>query len=305
MQIYETVQEIRNWRKANVREFQTIGFIPTMGCLHEGHLSLLRASIKENDFTIVSIFVNPSQFSPTEDLDKYPRTLSEDIALLKTLGVDVCFTPLLNEIYPQGIVLDITKQRGPFITVLGMSEQLEGITRPNFFRGVATIVAKLLNIVSPTKGYFGQKDIQQFIVLDTMVKELFIDTKLVMIPIQRDDRGLALSSRNKYLSQETLEISSNIYRGLSNAASKLTDLNGMISRQMLLDIIYEIWTPFVESGDFEVDYISIANMNTLLELETDDFRGFTVVFSCAVYVNDKKNIGTKVRLIDNIIIDNI
>ena len=194
MQVLRTVAEVRAWRKQeNVRN-EDVGFVPTMGCLHEGHASLIQQSIKDNKFTVVSIFVNPSQFAPTEDLDKYPRTLDADKKLLEELGVDAVFVPQPKDLYPRGIPLDVSKQVGPFISVLGLSEKLEGKTRPNFFRGVATVVGKLFNIVQPTKAYFGQKDFQQFVVLQNMVKELFFDLELVMMPITRSaTSGLALS----------------------------------------------------------------------------------------------------------------
>ena len=160
------------------------------------------------------------QFAPTEDLDSYPRTFDQDKALLEEAGVDVLFAPQAREIYPRGIPLEVEKQEGPFVSVLGVSEKLEGMTRPNFFRGVATVVAKLFNIVSPDNAYFGQKDLQQFVVLQTMVNELFFDLKLVMMPIKRSRSGLALSSRNKYLCEESLEVSSNIFKGCLLYASR-------------------------------------------------------------------------------------
>lgn len=303
MKVFHTVKEVVNWRKTTVNpKTQTIGFIPTMGCLHEGHLSLIQQSLKENDHTVVSIFVNPSQFAPTEDLDKYPRTLPQDLELLEKTGVDVCFAPSPREMYPQGIPLDVSKQRGPFVTVLGLSEQLEGRTRPNFFRGVATVVTKLLNIVSPDFAYFGQKDVQQCIVLKTMTEELFMNTKLKILPIKRDERGLALSSRNRYLSEQTLDISSNIYRGLKKAAD-LFEKNTLVVRDDALQSIDSVWAPFVESGTFKVDYVSIASSETLLEVGPTITRDTDIIVSCAVYVTDEKDPNTTVRLIDNIVLE--
>ncbi|QLQ81969.1 hypothetical protein HG537_0G02230 [Torulaspora globosa] len=297
MKVVHTIQEVRNWHQ-DVKG--SIGFVPTMGCLHAGHSSLFEQSMKDNDFTVVSIFVNPSQFGPNEDLDQYPRTLPEDIKLLEKLGVDMLFAPKTSEIYPQGIPLDVNEQRGPFVSVLGVSEMLEGSTRPNFFRGVATVVAKLFNIVAPNVAYFGQKDIQQFVVLDTMVKQLFFNTRLQMMPIMRDTNGLALSSRNKYMCPETLQIASNIHKGLQKGYDKVLESNGIVDREAVDNEIKKFWQPYISSGDFQIDYLSIANLQTLQEVAkitpTEQ-----LVISCAIYVKDRKT-NVKVRLIDNILL---
>lgn len=305
LQIFRTVQEVTQWRTGAVgdRRKISIGFVPTMGCLHAGHASLIKQCRESNDYVVVSIFVNPSQFAPTEDLDKYPRTLANDIDLLKELNVDVLFQPSPHEMYPQGIPLHVSEQRGPFVTVLGVSEMLEGSTRPNFFRGVATVVTKLLNIVMPDVAYFGQKDIQQFIVLNVMVQELFVNTKLVMMPICRDSSGLALSSRNKYLCQDSLKVASSIYAGLSAATTLIKEQECVVERETILTKIGHIWEPYVQSGDFEIDYISIADIKSLAEKREikPQEDGLTVI-SCAVYVRDRKHPETQVRLIDNIIL---
>ncbi|KAM3162378.1 Pantoate--beta-alanine ligase [Lachancea thermotolerans] len=304
MKVLHTVREVVEWRTKNIDpRTQKSGFVPTMGCLHEGHLTLMRAAKRENDFAIASIFVNPSQFAPTEDLDKYPRTLDDDIKLLEAEGVDVCFAPNAREMYPQGIPLQVEEQRGPFVTVLGVSEQLEGRTRPNFFRGVATVVTKLLNIVAPTRAYFGQKDFQQFTVLQVMARELFMNTELRMMPIVRDDAGLALSSRNRYLCGETLGRARSIYKGLSAAAALLeqADASGA-ERTALLERVHAHWAPYENSGEFKVDYVSIADAATLQELEPRVSRDRDVVISCAVYVTDAEHPATVVRLIDNILV---
>ncbi|SCU84347.1 LADA_0D01200g1_1 [Lachancea dasiensis] len=305
MLVLHTVQDVISWRNENIdRRTQTSGFVPTMGCLHDGHLSLIRKSRLENNFTIVSIFVNPSQFAPSEDLDKYPRTLQADLALLEKAGVDLCFVPNAAEMYPQGIPLEVEAQKGPFVTVIGVSEQLEGRTRPNFFRGVATIVTKLLNVVLSTHAYFGQKDFQQFTVLKVMAEELFMNTKLKMMPIVRDADGLALSSRNRYLCQESRHLSTAVYQALQMAAACLQNLdtNEEVQRSDLVDKILQHWVPHVTSGDFEVDYVSVADPRTLMELES--VSGSTaVVISCAVFVKDRENSSTVVRLIDNILLN--
>ncbi|CDO92602.1 unnamed protein product [Kluyveromyces dobzhanskii CBS 2104] len=305
MQVLRTIADLRAWRKQSTVRNEEVGFVPTMGCLHAGHASLIEQSIKDNKFTVVSIFVNPSQFAPTEDLDKYPRTMDADTDLLKKLGVDAVFVPQPTEIYPRGIPLDVSKQVGPFISVLGLSEKLEGKTRPNFFRGVATVVGKLFNMVQPTKAYFGQKDFQQFIVIKSMVTELFFDLQLVMMPITRSETsGLALSSRNKYLCDESKDIASNIYKGLKLGAELIAE-NGATktcSRDQVIAVVQEGWAPFYESGDFELDYISIANAETLDEIETISNTSTDIVISCAVYVKDRLDDKTTVRLIDNILV---
>lgn len=304
MRVFHTIKEVVNWRRNDVgdRRALSIGFVPTMGALHEGHATLIRESKSQNDYTVVSIFVNPSQFAPDEDLDKYPRTLEKDIELLESLGCDALFAPNAREMYPQGIPLDVQQQRGPYVSVLGVSEMLEGKTRPNFFRGVATVVTKLLNIVSPDVAYFGQKDIQQFIVLNTMVTELFMNTRLVRMPIARAPSGLALSSRNKYLCEETLEISSSIYKGLNRAAD-IIKTEKSVERSELINAIQSIWQPHIDSADFKVDYISIADYTTLHELNKVDLpkKQDQVVISCAVYVTDRAS-KSIVRLIDNIVL---
>lgn len=301
MKVFHTVHDLVHWRTQDIdRKGKTIGFVPTMGCLHNGHATLIKQSIANNDYTVVSIFVNPSQFAPNEDLDQYPRTLKEDTNLLKSLGVDVLFAPTASEMYPQGIPLNVDEQTGPFVNVLGVSEMLEGKTRPNFFRGVTTVVTKLFNIVMADNAYFGQKDIQQFIVLNVMVNELFVNTKMNMVPIVRGSNGLALSSRNKYLSEESIEIASNIYRGLLKAQVMITKSNIAISRTNLLETIESVWKPCIDSSDFNVDYISIADFNTLHELDQvkpDD----KIIISCAVEVTDRTT-SQVVRLIDNIVI---
>lgn len=310
MKVFHTVKEVVQWRKNQVgdRCQVKIGFVPTMGALHSGHATLIRESVANNDFTVCSIFVNPSQFAPNEDLDQYPRTLPQDIELLQSLHCDVLFAPNANEMYPQGIPLTVEDQRGPFVNVLGISEMLEGRTRPNFFRGVATVVIKLLNIVSPDKAYFGQKDIQQFIVLDTMTKELFMDVELLMMPIARADTGLALSSRNKYLSDETKSIASHLYAGLHEAETLITqsrlEPNQSVTRLQVEEAVMSHWNPYIESHDFQIDYLSIARRSDLQEVaDQTELHRVPLVISCAVYVTDRVDPSVQVRLIDNVLVE--
>lgn len=305
MKVFHTAKEVVSWRTNEIdRSKATIGFVATMGCLHDGHRSLIEKSLTENDYTIVSIFVNPSQFGPTEDLDKYPRTLQEDIKMLESLNVDALFAPSVDEMYPQGIPLQVEKQRGAFVTVLGVSEMLEGASRPGFFRGVATVVTKLLNITMPDVAYFGQKDIQQFVVLTTMVRDLFVNTTLKLVPIVRNESGLALSSRNKYFCDESLQLAANIYRGLRSASELIeSGTHKILTRQTILDRIYSYWNPLIASNDFKVDYVSIARLSDLQEIDqiACPTLGDTVI-SCAVFVTDREDPNTVVRLINNVIV---
>lgn len=309
MKVFHTVKDVVQWRQTQVgdRCQVKIGFVPTMGALHSGHATLIRESVANNDFTVCSIFVNPSQFAPNEDLDQYPRTLPQDIELLQSLGCDVLFAPNAHEMYPQGIPLTVEDQCGPFVTVLGVSEMLEGKTRPNFFRGVATVVIKLLNIVSPDKAYFGQKDIQHFIVLATMTKELFMDVELKMMPIARAENGLALSSRNKYLSDETKTIAASLYAGLHEAESLINQARmnqkPLPTRSQVEEAVMSHWNPYIESNDFKVDYLSIAARSDLSEItDPRDLNTVPLVISCAVYVTDRVDPTVQVRLIDNVLI---
>ncbi|EER36102.1 conserved hypothetical protein [Candida tropicalis MYA-3404] len=302
--ILRTVAQVRQWRQALLQNNnQTVGFIPTMGALHSGHLSLIQSSLNENDKTIISIFVNPSQFAPHEDLDNYPRTLDSDIKLIndtfKIKSVDAVFVPKISEMYPSGITLDINKQRGAFINVLGCSEQLEGITRPNFFRGVATVVTKLINIVQPTNIYFGQKDAQQCIVIKNLVKDLLIPTNVKILPTLREENGLAMSSRNQYLSKDMKQRSSLIYKGLSQG-EKYYELNKNQGKVKSSDILKEIKSIIESDKDFDIEYISINHPETLDELEFVE-PGIGALVSTAVKV-PKENSNEMARLIDNIIL---
>ena len=192
------------------RNGKTLGFVPTMGALHEGHLSLVRASKARCDVTAVSIFVNPLQFGPAEDLDKYPRTMERDTALLEQLGVDLLFTPGVEEMYPAGAQT--------YVLVEDLSNKLDGASRPGHFRGVATVVAKLFEIVRPDFAFFGQKDAAQVAVLRKLVNDLDMDVEVVVCPIVREKDGLAMSSRNAYLTPEQRQQALVLYRSLTAGA---------------------------------------------------------------------------------------
>lgn len=302
--VVRSVAEVRKYRQAWSHEGLKVGFVATMGFLHAGHQSLIRESLAENDRTIVSIFVNPSQFAPGEDLDAYPRNLEHDLQVLKETattdghGVSLVFAPTVTEMYPSGIPLDVDAQKGAFVSVKGLSEPLEGRTRPLFFRGVATVVSKLFNIVQPDNTYFGQKDVQQTVVLRRMIKDLFIPVKFHLCPIVRNDSGLALSSRNAYLSDEVQKRATVLYRSLSQAESSYT--KGQLDANKLIELVKTQIAK--EAPEFKPDYVAINDRDDLRYLaEIDPAKG--CIISLAYYVpndlQDSKK-GTT-RLIDNCI----
>src|SRR3954454_14053849 len=196
-------------RKIRREQDRTVGLVPTMGALHEGHLSLVREARRMCDVVVVSVFVNPTQFSFGEDFERYPRDLTKDAAVLTDYNVDYIFAPTIEEIYP--------KDFATYVTVGGLSEQFEGASRPGHFRGVATVVSILLNIVRPDFAFFGQKDAQQTLVVKRLVKDLAFDTEIVILPTVREESGLAMSSRNAYLANEERKAALVLYRGLSRA----------------------------------------------------------------------------------------
>lgn len=274
-----------------------------MGALHAGHCHLINTSMAENDHTLVSIFVNPSQFAPSEDLDSYPRTLESDLKMLESAGgsqknVSAVFIPKVSELYPSGIVLDTQRQKGAFVTVHGCSEQLEGARRPGFFRGVATVVTKLLNIVSPDRVYFGQKDAQQCVVIQNLVRDLMIDTQVRVLATLREPNGLALLSRNAYLSHETKQKSSLIYRGLSAGKARFQELalsQQYVAAAEILAAINEVYSSAPNSWDLE--YLAVSHPETLADLDTVSREtGATVSVAFTVPKAD----GGSSRLIDNI-----
>ncbi len=204
----EITRELRNKSK-------NIGFIPTMGALHEGHLSLIRRAKDENDITIVSIFVNPTQFAPGEDFEKYPRDVEGDKEKLQKIGIDYLFLPDKDALYPEGY--------STYVYVENLSNKLCGQFRPNHFRGVATIVCKLFNIVRPTRAYFGQKDYQQTVIIKRMIEDLNIDVELIVCPTVREEDGLAMSSRNLYLNNSERKAATIVYKALKEGERLLKE----------------------------------------------------------------------------------
>jgi len=259
---------------------KSIGFVPTMGALHKGHLSLIRRSRKDNDITVVSIFVNPAQFGPKEDLSRYPRPKKADISLCKKEGVDYVFYPQSRNMYPKGFCT--------YVEVEGLSDKLCGKSRPGHFRGVATVVMKLLNIVNPHVAYFGQKDAQQTVIIKRMVEDLNIPVIIKIMPTVRETDGLALSSRNVYLNaQERLDavilINALKLAGRLIIKDRINDPDLVIKK--MRDLISR--KPFVK-----IEYISIVNYNNLETLKI--INGICLIAACL-------RIG-RTRLIDNIVV---
>ncbi|MCL0103713.1 pantoate--beta-alanine ligase [Dehalococcoidia bacterium] len=261
---------------------EPVGFVPTMGYLHEGHLSLVRRARGENRSVAVSIFVNPTQFGPQEDFETYPRDTERDLTLLRGEGTDVVFLPEAEEMYPADF--------NSWIVVEGMTEMLEGASRPGHFRGVATIVAKLLNIVQPNRAYFGQKDAQQALVIKKMVADLNMNPQIIVAPTVREPDGLAMSSRNIYLNPEERQAALVLWKSLSLAqqlrsgGEKSAD---RIRRQMIALIEGE--------PGARIDYVSIADPGSLRELDEIDSPALV---SLAVWIG-------KTRLIDNVILGGV
>ena len=255
----------------------TVGFVPTMGALHEGHLALVRAARAENDNVILSIFVNPTQFASDAEAARYPRSMERDLELAEAEGVAVVFAPTAKELYPAGF--------STFVDVGSVAEPLEGAARPGHFRGVATVVTKLFNIVQPDRAYFGEKDIQQLVVVRRMVKDLNIDVRIVGVPTVRDENGIALSSRNQLLAADELIAARCLNRALTAAGSlwQLGERDADRLRDAMVDMIRA--EPLAT-----LDYASIADPETLREC-TGTVTG-PVVASLAVHIGG-------VRLIDN------
>ncbi|KAK9458139.1 pantoate--beta-alanine ligase [Dipodascopsis uninucleata] len=290
--VIKTIPELRAWRRSKLLQGKSVGFVPTMGALHDGHLSLMKSSMRTTDASIVSIFVNPSQFSPSEDLESYPRTFENDLAAITDLGVDVVFVPSVDEMYPSGITTQLSKQTGAFVEVKGVSEQLEGSIRPHFFRGVATVVTKLLNIVQPERAFFGQKDIQQTVVVKRLVKDLHIDTVIHVVPTVREKNGLAMSSRNWYLSEKVRADASVINAALEAATEKYR--SGITTSSELIDLIRN--TIATKFNPEDIEYISVSDPISLDDIDSiQPLKG--AIISLAIRVPNR--FGGSTRLIDN------
>ncbi|KMT20910.1 pantoate--beta-alanine ligase [Clostridium cylindrosporum] len=277
MEVITTIKEIKNKINEFKRNNETIGFVPTMGYLHEGHKSLIDRARIENTKIIVSIFVNPIQFGENEDLSTYPRNLEGDSDICKNSGVDILFAPTVQEMYPNGF--------SSFVEVTGITDCLCGKSRPSHFRGVTTVVMKLLNITSCTKAYLGEKDFQQYKVIEKMVKDLNIDTTLVPCPIYREDDGLAKSSRNSYLNSEERISALCLSKALKKAKIELDKNKDAKS------IIEIIKNEISKEPLAKIDYIEIVSQDTLKPITTIKEN---VLIAIAVFIG-------KTRLIDNLL----
>ncbi|WP_439128344.1 pantoate--beta-alanine ligase [Polaribacter sp.] len=278
MHIFSTKKDLINCILTHKANNRSIGFVPTMGALHKGHLSLISTAKKKNDIVVVSIFVNPTQFDNVEDLKKYPKTLEKDIKLLKTVSCDIVFTPSVEEIYAENIVSET-------FSFDGLENQMEGKFRDGHFNGVATIVKTFFEIVQPNKAYFGQKDFQQLQIIKKMVKKNRLPVKIKGCPIYRDEDGLAMSSRNIRMSKEQREVAPFIYKTLKKVKKKfgtknVTEINEWVKDQ------------FKKQPLLELEYFTIAEEKTLETAEIKEsgkkYRAFIAVFA------------GKIRLIDNI-----
>jgi pantoate--beta-alanine ligase len=270
-------------RKIRREQDRTIGLVPTMGALHEGHLSLVREARRMCDVVVVSVFVNPAQFGPGEDYERYPRDLTKDTALLTDYNVDYIFAPTVEEMYPRGF--------STYVTVDGLSEQLEGAARPGHFRGVATVVAILLNTVRPDFAFFGQKDAQQALVIKRLIKDLAFDTELVVLPTVREDSGLAISSRNLYLSQDEQAAAGVIHRALKEAKAAYKDGERSAGK------IAEVVRSMIEAEPrARLDYVTVADAETMERLDKLDDR--PILIALAAYLG-------KTRLIDNMVLNSM
>lgn len=274
--IANKVSEVREQVKAWKKEGLTVGFVPTMGYLHEGHQSLIAKAVEENDRVVVSIFVNPMQFGPTEDLESYPRDLEKDSALCESTGANLIFHPEPEEMYTDGFC--------SFVDMSVLTEELCGLSRPVHFRGVCTVVSKLFNIVTPDRAYFGQKDAQQLAIIKRMVRDLNMDIEIVGCPIVREEDGLAKSSRNTYLSleerQAALVLSKAVALGETLAGAGETDSQKIIAAM----------TDLIEAEPLaKIDYIKIVDAMTMQQIPTIDR---SILCAMAVYIG-------KTRLIDN------
>ncbi len=277
MDVIETIAEMKVLRQ---RLAEPVGFVPTMGFLHEGHLSLVRQARVENSSVVVSIFVNPTQFGPSEDFEQYPRDTERDLVFLASEGTGVVFMPSAAEMYPERF--------DSWVEVGELTRRLEGAVRPGHFRGVTTVVAKLFNIVQPTRAYFGQKDAQQVAVIRKMAADLDMNLEVVTLPTVREPGGLAMSSRNTYLNPEQRRAAMVLYRALSLArelwAQGETDA-GEIRRRMTELIRQE---PLAT-----IDYVSVADAETLEELDRVEPPALV---SLAVKIG-------RTRLIDNVVLE--
>jgi pantoate--beta-alanine ligase len=279
MNIVATIAEVRAAVAALRAQGKSVGLVPTMGALHAGHLSLVRAAREQCGAVVATIFVNPTQFGPNEDFSKYPRTFEADCELLRTEGVEVLFAPAVEEMYPAGATT--------FVEVEEISDRLDGQSRPGHFRGVATVVAKLFHIVAPDKAFFGQKDAAQVAVLRRMVRGLNFNLELVVCPTVREADGLAMSSRNRYLSAEERKRSLVLSQALRAMAQRAAE--GETEAAALIDVGLGV---LAEEPEARLDYLRVVDAETLADLATVEQGALVAV---AAWIG-------AARLIDNVVI---
>jgi pantoate--beta-alanine ligase len=282
MEVSETIQSIRNLIKAARDNGKNIGLVPTMGALHVGHISLIEAARKKCDYVVVSIFVNPTQFVPGEDFEKYPRPFEADLDICQKAGVDAVFAPLPEQMYPEG---NIT-----WVDVEKITEPLCGQFRSGHFQGVTTVCSKLFNIVAPDFAFFGQKDAQQAIVIRRMVADLNMPLEIVVCPTVRESNGLAVSSRNMYLSEQQKQDAANIYKALQKCQQMIDA--GVKNTSEIIDEMRKI---LQQLPSIEIEYISIVDADTLQNIEHITGK---VLIAVAVRIGPA-------RLIDNILLDTV
>lgn len=280
MEIAETIADTRKFITAARKQGKTIGFVPTMGALHVGHISLIKSARDKTDFVVVSIFVNPTQFGPNEDFDKYPRPIEDDLRICREQGVDLVFAPQVNEMYPA--------QNITWVNVEQLTESLCSKSRPGHFRGVATVCAKLFNIILPDIAFFGQKDAQQCAVIKRMVADLNMPLKIQICDTVREDDGLAVSSRNKYLNDAQRKAAPLIYKSLLLAKNLIQ--SGIFESEK---IISQMKKNLSQSELLKPEYVEIVNTETLKTLELVNGRVLVAVAVCC----------GSTRLIDNILVD--
>lgn len=278
MHIFQEIQPLKAFLEQIRRGSETIGFVPTMGALHPGHISLIQASQKQNQKTICSIYVNPTQFNNAQDLAKYPRTLEQDIELLRQQGCDAVFCPTNAEMYAADSILKFDFGY--------LNTEMEGRYRPGHFSGVALVVSKLFNIVRPDVAYFGQKDYQQFKIIERLVSELKFEIALKCMPIVREPDGLAMSSRNARLSQENRKKATQLYQALLFAKE------GLNKSKSMADIRSQVEAQFNSIGGIQLEYLELADSTNLLPLENVGDKSILLI---AAYVGE-------VRLIDNLLL---
>ena len=280
MEVFENIPAMKQFVRMKKAEGKTIGFVPTMGYLHSGHLSLIEKSTSQNDVTVISIFVNPTQFGENEDLDQYPRDFERDCRLAQEAGADAVFFPTAGMMYPEGYKT--------YVEVVDITKRLCGVTRPTHFKGVTTVVTKLFHIVAPDRAYFGQKDAQQLLVIRRMVKDLNMDIEIVGCPIVRETDGLAMSSRNLYLSEEERTQATVLNQSLE-MAEKMIDSGEQDSNTVKKAIKEKIGTMDLA----RIDYVELVDTESLLPAQ--QITG-EVLIALAVYFG-------KTRLIDNRILE--